>query len=214
MKLFIKTILLFFVTYLCAIFIRELIDPYLSRPYLKIVFNFLLLLSFSALIIIIGNNKWKLFKTNRLERHYLGLLFFLVVLFGINNYLMLLYSDNHFYSKALKSALGIYVLSYVISSISEEVIYRGFIQTFINRNTIPNSSKISKGNIFATVLFFIAHLGFFTVMDPIFAITSLINVVLFSLTVGYLRDRTKSILLPILVHILINLLHVFIQVKL
>lgn len=58
------------------------------------------------------------------------------------------------------------------------------------------------------------HLGFFMVMDTLFSITSLINVIVFSLVAGYLFDRTRNIFVPILIHILINMLHIFIQVKL
>lgn len=205
--------MLFLFVFIVGILLRTGLQSYVLEPYLNIFFNIFLLISFSLIICVIGKNKWELFKPLRFKRYYLGLFFILIFLFAINNYFQALYSENQYYSETIKSALGIYIIKYIISSTSEEVIYRGFIQKYINENTITNASKISKGNLFSSLIFFLSHLGFFTVMDTAFAITSLINVIVYSLISGYLFDRTKNILVPIFVHILINMLHVLIQVN-
>ena len=213
MKFYIKAAMLFLVVYIVGILLRVGLQSFIKEPYLNISFNTFLLISFTLAIIIVGKNKWKLFKTIKIKPYYLRLFFILIVLFAINNYVQVLYSDSQYYSETIKSALGIYIIKYIISSTSEEVIYRGFIQKYINENTVNNSSKISNGNIFSTLIFFLSHLGFFTVMDTVFAITSLINVIIYSLIAGYLFDKTKNLLIPIAMHIVINMLHIFIQIS-
>jgi len=211
MKVYIKTLIIFIVVFIVGILFRNYFKQWLTEPYLGIIFHSFLLLSFGTLIFFSFKNK--LFEFNKPQPHYWILLLILIILFGTNNYFQVLYSESQYYSETIKSALGIYIIKYIISSTSEEIIYRGFIQSFINANNASSSSKISKGNLFATTLFFLTHLGFFTVMDTLFAITSLINVLVYSLIVGYLFDKTKNILVPIILHIMINMLHIIIQIN-
>lgn len=212
MKVYGKTLIIYLLVFITGVMVRYLFQPYIKEPYLEIIFKSFLAVSFTTLIYKFI--KGKLFKTIRLKGFYFVLLFILIILFGINNYFQVTYSKSQYYPEILKSALGIYTITYIISSTSEEIIYRGFIQTFINENRVTNTSKISKGNIFATLLFFLTHLGFFTIMPPLFAITSLCNVIVFSLIAGYLYDKTKNILIPVLLHILLNMIHIIIQVTL
>lgn len=212
MKIYIKIFIIFIVVFIAGILFRIGLQSFVSEPYLNIFLNVFLLISFTV-IIFLSKDKWRLFEPMKIKPYYLGLFFILILLFAINNYFQVLYSENQYYSETIKSALGIYIIKYIISSTSEEIIYRGFIQSFVNKNTLPNSSKISKGNLFATTLFFLSHLGFFTVMDTVFAITSLINVLVYSLISGYLFDKTKNILVPVIIHIIINMLHIFIQIN-
>lgn len=213
MKIYIKTLLIFVLTFALGIILRTYLHKFIAESYLEISFKLYLLLSFSLVISLCIHDTSVLFKKIKLKPHFWVLFFVLLLLFGINNYFMVSYSENQHYSQTLKSALLLNVVSYIVSSIAEEVIYRGFVQTYINNNTPVSSSKISKGNIFATLLFFLSHIAFFTVMDTVFAITSLLNVVVFSLIAGYLFDKTKNIFVPIVLHIIINLLHIFIQVQ-
>jgi len=214
MKIYIKALIIFIVTFTLGVIVRYCCQSFTIEPFLDIIFKSFLAVAFTFLIWFFGKNKWIFFQSVKWKSHYWGLLLILIILFGTNNYFQVTYSESQHYPETIKAALGSYIISYIISSTSEEIIFRGFIQSFINENTVVNSSIISKGNLFATTLFFMIHLGFFMVMDTLFSITSLINVIVFSLIAGYLFDRTKNIFVPILIHILMNMLHIFIQVKL
>ena len=99
-----------------------------------------------------------------------------------------------------------------ISSAAEEVMYRGFIQSYTNQCLPSNTKNLSQGNLYATFFFFLGHIGFYTVMDPVLATTSLLLAVIFSLSAGYIRDRTGSLILPIIIHILCNYIHLLMHV--
>jgi len=213
MKTYIKALILFILTFTIGVMVRYYSQSLTAEPFIDIIFKSFLAVVFILFIYLFGKDKWPFFQSIKWKPHYWNLLFFIIVLFGMNNYFQVIYSENQYYPETIKAALGSYIISYIVSSTSEEIIFRGFIQSFINENTVVNSSVISKGNLFATILFFMIHLGFFTVMDTFFAITSLVNVIIFSLIADYLFDRTKNIFVPVLIHILINMLHIFIQVK-
>lgn len=214
MKVYIKTLIIFVLTFALGVIVRHFLQPFVSKNLLEIIFKSFLAIAFGLYIYFIGKGKWKLFTRFQWKKQYWLLLIVLIIMFGINNYFQAIYSDQQSYRESLKSSLlGIHILVFIITSTAEEIIYRGFIQPYINANIVPNLSVISKGNLFASVLFFITHLGFFTVMTPVFAITSLVNVMIYSLIAGYLFDKTKNILLLSIIHISINMLHVFIQVN-
>jgi membrane protease YdiL (CAAX protease family) len=213
MKIYIKTLLIFILTFAIGVVLRVYLQRIIPGQYVEASFKLYLLLSFSLVISICIKERSLLFQRISLGSYFWILLVVLLLLFGINNYLMVRYSTDQYYSETLKAAVVINTISYLISSIAEEVVYRGFVQTYINENTTSNSFVISKGNLFATILFFLSHIAFFTVMDKVFAITSLINVLVFSLIAGYLLERTKNIVVPVVLHVVINLLHIFIQVK-
>ena len=58
------------------------------------------------------------------------------------------------------------------------------------------------------------HLGFFMFFDLLYAFTSFLLVIVFSLSVGYIMDKTKNIILPITVHIAINFTHYLVYILL
>lgn len=213
MKIYIKALILFIITFAAGVVLQQCLLPFIEEHLLRIFFKSFLAVAFVFLIYLFNKGKWNLLTPVKWKNKYWILILILIILFSINNYFQVLYSENQYYPEMIKSALGISVIGYIISSTTEEIIYRGFVQSYINANTVSNSSIISKGNLFATSLFFINHLGFFTVMDPVFAVTSLFNVIAFSLIAGYLFDKTKNIFVPIIIHILINMLHIFIQVN-
>lgn len=211
MKPYLKTLIIFILTYALAVGVRHASQYFITEDYyVDIIFKSVLLVAFRVLTGIFV--KENVLNAIHWKPAYWGLLLILIILFAVNNYFQVMYSDSQYYPEMLKSALGIYIVSYIISSTAEEVIYRGFVQQYMNEHTPSNNSKVSKGNLVATALFFVSHAGFFMVMPTVFAITSLVNVLVFSLIAGYLFDRTKNILVPIAIHILINMIHVFIQV--
>lgn len=137
----------------------------------------------------------------------------IVGLFVINN-LIMVYFDFRIDYESNPQNLKYELLRITISSICEEIIYRGFIQNYINLNVKNQQNKIlTKGNFFATILMLVTHLGFFLLFPFTFALSSLLLIVIFSLGVGYLMDNTKNILIPILIHITVNLTHIFIHLK-
>ncbi|MFA7444348.1 MAG: CPBP family intramembrane glutamic endopeptidase [Flavobacteriaceae bacterium] len=144
-----------------------------------------------------------LLKIEKVNVSDIFIIVFLLGLFVINN---LIFDTNSFGYKGISFLL---LLDFTIISIGEELFYRGFVQTYINENTI-NKKMISNGNIFATILMTLTHIGFFSVLSPLFATTSLLLVIIFSLTAGYFRDKTKGIIIPVIVHLLVNLSHLYI----
>lgn len=100
---------------------------------------------------------------------------------------------------------------FIITSSSEELLYRGYIQNFIDKST-GMVQGISKGNIFSSILMTCTHLGFFTVMDMGSAIIALILVFVYSIGVGVIFTKSGSILLAIILHILMNWVHLSIQI--
>lgn len=105
------------------------------------------------------------------------------------------------------------IINYGINSFFEEFAYRGFIQGYVNKYTQQPKKTISQGNWFATLLMLITHFGFFVIMDTLFAITGLILVFVYSLTAGYLRDRGVPIFWLIVLHTIVNLIHLFFNFK-
>ncbi|SEH84093.1 CAAX protease self-immunity [Paenimyroides aquimaris] len=200
-NIYIKVLILFIITFATGVALRQCLSTFTEEALLEIFFKSFLATTFVFLIYLFSRGKWDLFTPVKWKNKYWILILILIILFSVNNYFQVLYSENQYYPEMIKSALGISIIGYIISSTTEEIIYRGFLQPFINANTISNFSVISRGNLFATALFFLTHLGFFTVMDPVFAVLSLVNVIIYSLIAGYLFDRTKNIFVLIVLHI-------------
>lgn len=100
---------------------------------------------------------------------------------------------------------------FIITSSSEELLYRGYIQNYIDKGT-GIAHGISQGNVFSSILMTCTHLGFFTVMDMGSAIIALILVFVYSIGVGIIFTKSRSILLAIILHILMNWMHLSIQI--
>lgn len=136
-----------------------------------------------------------------------GWILLVISLFAINNLLSPVLGTAFEYT----SIFGLTLFQITISSISEEFLYRGLIQSHIDKDNMGNTSKISPGNYFATALMVITHLGFFTIMSPAFAISSLLLVGIFSLVVGHLKSKTNGLWVPIALHLTANYIHFLIQ---
>tara|TARA_B100000678_G_scaffold24942_1_gene18887 strand:- start:2015 stop:2683 length:669 start_codon:yes stop_codon:yes gene_type:complete len=186
---------------------------YLEKPFPNLIFKSFTLLSFLTLISRYKNEKWNIFKINKISKRQLLIILFLFSLFVITNYISITFSNQEDYANYIRENLNSFILIITISSIGEEIIYRGFIQTYINQ-FFKDNRIISRGNIFASILFWITHLGFFTIMQPSFAIMSLILVAISSIVLGYLKDKNKGIILPIIVHLICNYIHTFMKITL
>lgn len=157
-------------------------------------------------------NSKLLFKWDRPKKEALLLVLFLLSLFALNNYFLANYSENVSFMKG--SSLTIILVGFLVNSFYEEFIYRGLIQSYVNQNVVTcNKSIISRGNIVASILMLVSHVGFFMVMDLLFAITGLLLVFVFSVTTGYLRDKGASLWFVVIVHTLANFIHLAINLQ-
>ncbi len=165
----------------------------------------------SIIFIIIFGKDWILYNKIIKVKVVFYLTFGLLVLFFINNYFIIIYDEIVPWKiKYREIAMSSILLHYILSSTSEEIIYRGFIQNYINNNLVKKEyTLITKGNWIATSIMAFTHLGFFAYFNLFFAITSFILVILFSLISGYIMDKTKNIFIPITIHILVNFIHYF-----
>lgn len=135
-----------------------------------------------------------------------------LALFWVNNYFFATRStDNQIQEGLAQRSLVASIIGFTLGSVGEEIVYRGFLQTYINVFVGAGKRAIGRGNLFASLCMTLTHFGFFMVMDPLFAVTGVLLVALFSLVAGYLRDRTRSLLLPVLLHLLCNYIHIAVQ---
>jgi len=203
---FIYYLLVFPITYGVYIFFYK----YLRVPNIPIVQIFLALISFT--FILKFGKEWSFFEKIKNVKKVLFLTFFLIIIFAINNYFIINYDTIvPWKTKYLENPILPILISYVLSSTSEEITYRGFIQNYINDKIGTKKNRIiSKGNWVATSIMTLMHFGFFAYFDLTFAITSIILVFIFSLVSGYIMDKTKNITIPIIIHILVNFTHYFI----
>jgi membrane protease YdiL (CAAX protease family) len=179
-------------------------------PNVPIVQIFLAIISF--IFILKFGKEWRFFEKIKNLKKVLFLTLFLIILFAINNYLIINYDTTvPWKTKYLENPILPILISYVLGSTSEEIIYRGFIQNYINNKIGTKKNRIiSNGNWIATSIMTLIHVGFFAFFDLTFAITSIILVFIFSLVSGYIMDKTKNITIPIIIHILVNFTHYFV----
>lgn len=135
-------------------------------------------------------------------------------LFLLNNILSSCYSSDAVSSnQEIYTNLGIYFLIITFSSTWEELLYRGVVQSYIDTKHTPSPPiqqqgfYISYGNKWVTLLMFARHLGFFIVFDFVFALTGLLLVLIFSLTAGWMRSTSRSLVLPIIFHCCCNYIY-------
>ena len=183
---------------------------YLHTPNIPVV-QIALAITSICFIKIFGS-KWSLFKKNKNIREVFILALLLLFLFALNNYFIINYDETTTWKIKYKEvSIYLILLRYIISSTSEEIIYRGFIQNYINDKIGTKKNRIiSKGNWIATAIMTLMHFGFLAYFDLFFAITSILLVFIFSLVSGYIMDKTKNITIPIIIHILVNFTHYFV----
>lgn len=122
---------------------------------------------------------------------------------------------NNLYAKQVDPSFGealttSVIIRFAIGSITEEFLYRGLLQPYIDQHSTSHR-VLTTGNLVATGLMAVAHIGFFYVMTPKMAFTSFGLVVVFSLAAGVLRSRSGGLILPILFHLFANAIHLTIH---
>lgn len=182
-----------------------LCEPHLSRELSSIVMRSFLSVVFITTTLKLIDHKASLFQLKKLTREQLILTFSILSLFAVNNYLLANYGGTPNFAQG--GAIPLVLVGFVVNSFFEEFTYRGFIQNYINQHTSKPLAPLSQGNIFSSILMTLTHLGFFQVMDTGFAISGILLVLVFSLTMGYLRDKGCSIWFLITTHTLVNVIH-------
>jgi len=210
MKKYLFPLTLFVFTYLLSVLFYEQIKVHFIKEITTIILKLILGTLFYVYSIKFIKNQKRIFEFSSIRKNEIQLIIFLIFIFIINNYFLSIYSSNTEYMKT--KVIGLTILGYIINSFFEEFAYRGFIQNYVNQSVEKIKTPISQGNLFASILMIIPHLGFFIVMDTTFAITSLILVFIFSLILGYLNDNGMSIWILIIIHTLINFIHLIINI--
>lgn len=203
--------LVFVIAHGVAAMLYMLLMPLLSKDEAGLIMKSVMCITFLICILRLVKNKTSLFAVGKIKPVHVYISLILFVLFGVNNYFMANYSSQTEFMG--NSSFALVVLVFVVNSFYEEFAYRGFIQSYVNERLPQQNKFISKGNLFASFLMFTTHVGFFAVMSPLFATTGLILVVLFSLGMGYIRDRGGSLWLVILLHTLVNAIHVVLNLE-
>lgn len=171
---------------------------------------------FLSLAFIVATLKWThtkgaFWRLNRITGQQLVWTFGVMILFTANNLLYAKYGNN--FSIVSKGPIAWVTVGFMVNSFFEEFTYRGFLQGYINQRVTKIKNPLSQGNLFASTLMTVTHLGFFQVMDTIFAVTGLFCVLIFSLVMGYLRDKGSSIWFLIVVHTLVNFIYMLVHLN-
>mgnify|MGYP003880733165 FL=1 len=176
----------------------------------SIIFRFSVGLMFISLTLKLTKPKDGFWKFQRLTQEQVGFTFLILLLFALNNYLHTQYGNSSFFAQNV--AVSLVVFGYLVNSFFEEFAYRGFIQGYVNQKLAAPFTPLSQGNLFASFLMTATHVGFFQVMDFVFAFSSVFLVLLFSLIMGYLRDKGCSIWFLIVIHTMVNIVHLLFHI--
>ena len=183
----------------------KLVSGSIGADAARLLYRALLTVVFSVLTVYYIKDTKALFKFRAANAGSVILLLLLVVLFVINNYFLAKYSSNVAYAE--NGSLSLLISTFIINSFFEEITYRGFLQGYINQKVSFKQMPVSQGNWYASALMLLTHLGFFFVMDVLFATTGLLLVLIYSLVAGYIRDKGGSIWFLIMMHTLVNMVH-------
>lgn len=191
--------------------IFKLLESDLNYDHLRWIFRIVLGGAFAVYTLKFVQKQDNLFRFTKITKEQIGLILFLSSLFIVNNYFLANYATKVEFMNNTNFSLVLW--GFLVNSFFEEFAYRGFIQGYVNQSTQRITIPISQGNVLASSLMLISHFGFFFVMDTVFAITGLILVLIFSLTLGYIRDKGGSIWLLIGIHTWMNFIHLLMNLK-
>lgn len=211
MKKYTIPLLLFLLVGGLGVVLYKLFDLYFSKELSSILLRLLWAATYILFTLKLVQDKTSLLRFNKLTKEQLIVTFIIFLLFGINNYFLNKYSSNFDFIR--DGGIFLVTVEFIVNSFYEEFAYRGFIQNYINQNNSKPSTPLSKGNLFASSLMTVSHIGFFNIMDTTFAFTGILLVIVFSLTMGYIRDKGGSIWFLIIVHTIVNFIHLFFNLE-
>ncbi|HAV42939.1 TPA: hypothetical protein DCX15_02855 [bacterium] len=107
-------------------------------------------------------------------------------------------------SPSLSAILGGLLFDWTFLGISEEIFFRGFVQTYLMKN-IEGYVRLVKwdfhiGTVVAALLFGLSHLMNILSMSPLLTLSYIVVSAFFGLTAGYVYQRTRSLIGPIIMH--------------
>ncbi len=112
----------------------------------------------------------------------------------------------------LKPILSVWILA----SISEEIFFRGFLQSFFmplkQYGLRLFKAYLSAPVMICAVWFGLGHLGLLSIMSSDIVIAIVLNAIVLGLLAGYYREKTGSIIPAIVVHMIFNIVGSFITV--
>ena len=210
MKKYIIPLIIFVVVGGIGMLLFKVLEIFFNAELSSILLRLFWSLIYVLLTIKLIDEKRSLLNIHRITNEQLLLTFVLIILFAINNYFFCKYADNIDFARG--GGIYLVIFGFIVNSFFEEFTYRGFIQNYINQNRIKLSIPLSRGNLVASILMTFTHLGFYTIMDSFFATINILLVLIYSLTAGYIRDKGGSIWFLIIIHTVINLIHLYFNI--
>lgn len=211
MKTYLLPFLLFCLTGGVGMLLYKGIEGYFIQELASIWMRLFLSLAFIAATLKWTHTKGSFWSLNQITRKQLIWTLALMILFAVNNLMYAKYGNN--FGIVSKGPIAWVIIGFMVNSFFEEFTYRGFLQGYINQRVTKIKNPLSQGNLFASTLMTVTHLGFFQVMDTIFAVTGLFCVLIFSLVMGHLRDKGSSIWFLIIVHTLVNFIYMLVHLN-
>ena len=204
-KKYIIPVIVFSITIGLGALLHFVIRGHLEATITKILHRLFLAILSLVIILLLIEDKRTLFRVNKYSNSIWLPIVVILGLFMVNNYFHAAYSQKSDFIEP--TSLVIVLVSIVANSLSEEFMYRGVIQGYIDQSVLLKKKPISQGNMFASILMLLTHLGFWGVMDTVFAITGLALVLGYSLVAGYIRSKGVSIWWLVVLHTIVNLIH-------
>jgi len=99
---------------------------------------------------------------------------------------------------------------WILASVTEEIIFRGLIQTYLSWHISGSvtifKSQLTIAGLIAAIFFGLVHLALLSQGAATFqAITIVLRALILGIIAGYFRDKTGSLVAPIIVHSLFNI---------
>lgn len=136
-------------------------------------------------------------------------IYFLVILvFIMNSYQLNVVDNDDLGKKYIENPylyLGIY---FPFWAIAEEMVYRGFLQSYIDLEKYRSFLGVSLGNLIASIIKTIVYVCFFAMLPLYVSYLALLVVFISSLVTGFIYYKTdQNILVCCLIHLLLYYVH-------
>lgn len=135
-----------------------------------------------------------------------------ILFIGINIIQNTLYTSEDIQADYKQNVFFYVIVYFPIRAIGEEFFYRGLLLNYFENRTSRLLNNFRVSNIIISILMVIPHFGFFFIMPLYNALLAIMLVFIASLYFGYVYKVThQSIVWCIVLHILFNLIHFFIN---
>lgn len=135
--------------------------------------------------------------------YFLAILFFVINCYQVSSIDYDKISKNYLENSYL--FLGVY---FPLLSIAEELIYRGFLQNYLDTKLYKTYWGLSIGNLIASVMMTLVHFIYFFIFPIYNSYLALLVVFVTSLVMGIIYTKTdQNLLICTLVHLLLSYVH-------